>query len=80
MRIGYELRYYIDESVLERLNERQRRAVEYLLKNKKITNKEYREINPDISDRTALTDLLDLVEKKIVIAKGTKKDRYYILR
>ncbi len=73
-------RYYIDESILGRLNERQRRAIEYLLKNKKITNKEYRKINSDISDRTALIDLMDLVEKKVMVAKGTKKYRYYILR
>jgi len=47
---------------------------------KKITNKEYRKINSDISDRTALIDLMDLVEKKVIVAKGTKKYRYYILR
>ena len=65
-------RYCIDESILGRLNERQKRAIEYLLKNKKITNKEYRKINPDISDRTALIGLMDLIEKKVIVAKGTK--------
>jgi len=73
-------RYYIDESILERLNERQKKAIKYLRENKKITNKECRKINPDISDRTALKDLKDLVEKKVIIAKGTKKYRYYMLR
>lgn len=37
-----------------------------------ITNKEYREINPKISDRTALNDLNDLVKKGIIAAKGGK--------
>ena len=73
-------RYYIDESILEKLNERQKKAIEYLRKNKKITNKEYRKINPDISDRTALKDLMDLTEKKVIFAEGIKKYRHYILR
>ena len=50
-----------------------------LLKHKKITNKEYREINPNISDRTALNDLNELIHKNIIVAKGEKKYRYYIL-
>lgn len=73
-------KFYVTESLLEALNERQKKAVEYLLKNKKITNKEYRAINPDISDRTALTDLADLTRANIIIPKGTKKFRYYVLR
>jgi len=31
-------------------------------------------------NRTALIDLMDLVEKKVIVAKGIKKYRYYILR
>lgn len=73
-------KYKITEEVLLSLNERQKKAVEYLLKNKKITNKEYRELNPNISDRTALNDFNDLVERGIITAIGARKYRYYILR
>lgn len=72
-------KYHITEEVLKELNERQRKAVEYLLKNKKITNREYRELNPGISDRTALNDLNNLISKGVIIPKGTKKFRSYIL-
>jgi len=73
-------KYEVTEEVLLSLNERQKKAVEYLLKNKKITNKEYRELNPNISDRTALNDFNDLVERGIITAIGVRKYRYYILR
>ena len=45
-----------------------------------LTNKEYRELNSNISDRTALNDLNELVDKGIIVAKGEKRYRYYILR
>lgn len=61
------------------LNERQEKAIKYLLKQYKITNREYREINPNITDRTALNDLNQLIGKNIIIAKGGKKNRYYII-
>ncbi len=73
-------KYNITEEILNELNERQRKAIEYLLRRKKITNKEYREINPDISDRTALNDLNELVHQNIIVAKGERKYRYYVLR
>jgi len=73
-------KYEVTEEVLLSLNERQKKAVEYLLKNKKITNKEYRELNPNISDRTALNDFNDLVERGIITAIGVRKYRYYIFR
>jgi len=73
-------KYKITEEVLLSLDERQKKAVEYLLKNKKITNKEYRELSPNISDRTALNDLNELVAREIIMAVGAKKNRYYILR
>jgi len=50
------------------------------LLNKKITNKEYRELNPNISDRTALNDLNELVAREIIMAIGARKYRYYVVR
>ena len=73
-------KYSITDEILNELNERQQNAIEYLLEHTKITNREYREINPDISERTALNDLNELVHKNMVTAKGEKKHRYYILR
>lgn len=65
---------------MEKLNERQKRAVEYLLKHNRITNKKYRELSPNITDRTALNDLNDLINKNIIVAKGERKYRHYALR
>ena len=72
----------LTEEYLEKLglNQRQKKAVEYLLKHKKITNREYRQLNPNITDRTVLNDLNELISKDVVIAKGEKKYRYYILQ
>jgi ATP-dependent DNA helicase RecG len=73
-------KYRVSEQDLENLNARQRKAIEYLLKHKKITNKEYREIYPGITDRTALNDLNDLIKKRIIVAEGKTRDRHYVLR
>jgi len=73
-------KYKITEEILKELNERQRKAVKHLLKYKKITNQKYRELNPNISDRTALNDFNELIKKNIIVAKGEKRYRYYILQ
>lgn len=44
------------------LNARQIKAIQYVKKRGKITNKEYQEIN-DISNRTATNELKELVDK-----------------
>jgi len=69
-------KYKITDEMLKELNYRQQKAIEYLLKHDKITNRKYREINPDITDRTALNDLNQLVNKNIIVPKGEKKYRY----
>jgi len=53
------------------LNERQIKAVEYVKKNKKITNKVYQEIN-NIGKTTATQELTDLVEKGFFNAPTAK--------
>jgi len=63
-------------STLE-LNERQRKAISYMKKHKKITSKEYAKLF-SITDRMARNDLKSLLDKKILIQRGTsKKLRYY---
>ncbi len=60
------------------LNERQVKAVLFVKKKGRITNKEYQEIN-NTTDRTALRDLEILIELNIIKRKGQKKGAYYEL-
>jgi len=72
----------ITEEILREkgLNERQIKGIRYVEEKGSVRNKEYRKINPDISDRTALNDLKELVKKGLLEARGEKKSRYYQLR
>ena len=60
------------------LNERQVKVIDYLKLNTSITNKKYLSLF-DITDRTALRDLDDLVIKGLVQKKGEKKGTKYLL-
>lgn len=61
------------------IGERQQRAIDYLLKNGRITNEEYRQVNPTIGRYTALKDLKDLVSKGIITVEGKGRYTYYVL-
>jgi ATP-dependent DNA helicase RecG len=63
-----------------RLNERQIRALQYLQDSGRITNREYRDLCPDVSPETLRLDLADLVDKGLVMKIGDKKGTYYILK
>ncbi|MCD6274451.1 MAG: putative DNA binding domain-containing protein [Candidatus Aenigmarchaeota archaeon] len=72
-------KYLISDDLLMELNERQKKAVEYLIKHEKITNTRYQEINK-ISKQTATRELKELVDKKIFVKHGeTGKGTYYTL-
>jgi ATP-dependent DNA helicase RecG len=61
------------------LNERQIKAIEYLKMNKTLTSKKYAELFP-ITERTARTDLKELINKRVIERKGVSdKTTYYIL-
>jgi len=60
------------------LNERQVKAIEFLKENNSITNKEYQSLF-DVTDRTALRDLDDLVTKGLIKKTGEKKGTRYLL-
>jgi ATP-dependent DNA helicase RecG len=64
---------------LSLLNQRQRRALDYLREKGRITNKEYAGINK-ISRETAKRDLFDLTEKGLLKIIGKGRSLYYILR
>ena len=61
------------------LNNRQKKAVEFLKKQKKITSKQCAKLF-GITERTARNDLKELIGKNIIIQKGeSKKTTYYEL-
>ncbi|MGC8838840.1 MAG: ATP-binding protein [Anaerolineae bacterium] len=62
------------------MNERQLRALAYIQKHGRITNREYRELCPSVSPETLRLDLVDLVDKGVLLKIGDKKGTYYILK
>lgn len=60
------------------LSERQMAAVEFVKENSKITNYELQQLL-NLSERTILRELDDLVNNNILIRKGVKKGTYYEL-
>ena len=61
-------------------NHRQSRALQYLKEHGSITNREYRQICQGVSAETLRLDLVDMVEKGILVKVGSKKGTYYILK
>lgn len=71
----------LTEEALEKLglSERQKNAVEYIKEKKRITNKEYQDIN-SVSRQTASRELSDLTQKGILRQVGvTGKGTFYVL-
>jgi ATP-dependent DNA helicase RecG len=62
------------------LNERQEKALAYLLEKGRITNREYQELCPDVSSETIRRDLADLVNKNVLLKIGRKRATYYIFK
>jgi len=62
------------------LNPRQIQALRYIQEHKRITNREYRDLAPDVSAETVRMDLAGLVEQGILLRIGDKKGTYYILK
>jgi len=62
------------------MNERQAKALTYVQEHGSITNREYRTICPDLSSETLRLDLVDLVERGILLKIGAKRGTYYIMK
>jgi len=62
------------------MNERQTKALAYVEQHGRITNREYRTLCPDMSAETLRLDLVDLVERGILMKVGAKRGTYYILK
>jgi ATP-dependent DNA helicase RecG len=62
------------------MNERQVKALAHVRENGSITNSEYRRICPQVSAETLRLDLVDLIEKGLLLKIGSKKGTNYILK
>ena len=62
------------------LNLRQRKALSYLSREKRITSRAYQELCPGVHPETLRRDLTELAGKGLIIKVGDKKATYYILK
>lgn len=62
------------------MNERQMKAMTFLEERGRITNRDYRQLCPDVNPETVRLDLVDLVDKGLLLKIGDKKGTYYILK
>jgi ATP-dependent DNA helicase RecG len=62
------------------VNDRQELALRWLLQNERVTNRDYHELCPDVSEETIRRDLAELVDKDILLKIGDKRATYYILK
>jgi ATP-dependent DNA helicase RecG len=71
----------IDQFELEygdQFNPRQVSALRFLAGHERITNRDYRDLCPDVTPETLRLDLRDLVEKGILLKIGDKRGTYYV--
>jgi ATP-dependent DNA helicase RecG len=62
------------------MNERQMRAMSFVEEHGRITNRDYRQLCPEINPETLRLDLVDLIDKGLLLKIGDKKGTYYILK
>jgi ATP-dependent DNA helicase RecG len=62
------------------INPRQISALNYLGTHRRITNREFQELCPDVHPETLRRDLADLVSRGVLLKIGDKKSTYYILK
>jgi len=71
-------KYKISDEDLEKLSERQKKAVEYMKKRRTISRTQYSKLT-NCSERTASRDLEGLLRHNIIVRKGSGKKSYYEL-
>lgn len=59
------------------LNERQKKAIEYIKEHDRITNREYQILCPFVTKETLRKDLNDLITKEIIVKRGVKRGVFY---
>ena len=70
----------ISQYQLSDINPRQVSALNYLGSRRRITNREFQELCPDMHPETLRRDLADLVSRGVLLKIGDKKSTYYILK
>jgi len=61
------------------LNEREKKAVEFLKEQGRITLGKYIELNPGVTEKTSYRDLKRMEELGLIKSVGKKRGRYYVL-
>ena len=74
----FKNKYSADQLQKLGLNERQVKAVLYVVENGSITNSQYQQLC-NTSERTALRDLEELLDKGVFVKTGLKKGTFYKL-
>lgn len=80
------LKLSVDAKLKERvggqiaLSERQIKLIEFIERNSRLQNKDFREVLPMVSDDTILRDLKDLMKKKIIKKQGVTKSAEYVMK
>ncbi len=64
----------------QHMNERQLKAMQYVQANGSISNRDYRQLCTHVGAETLRLDLVDLVNKKLLLKIGDKRGTRYILR
>jgi ATP-dependent DNA helicase RecG len=64
----------------QNLNQRQIKALAFLQEHARIGNRDYHELCPDVTAETLRLDLVDMVDKGVLLRIGDKKGTYYILK
>jgi ATP-dependent DNA helicase RecG len=62
------------------LNPRQEKSLAYLLTHRRITNRDYQQLCPEVHSETLRRDLVDLVRQDVLLKVGDKRATYYILK
>jgi ATP-dependent DNA helicase RecG len=62
------------------LNPRQEKALAFLLSRRRITNRDYQMLCPEVHPETLRRDLVALVRKDVLLKIGDKRATYYILK
>ncbi len=62
------------------LNERQEQALTYLLDHQPITNRDYRDLCPNVSERTVRHDFAHLLGKDTLLNIGDRRGSFHIFK
>lgn len=62
------------------MNERQAKALAFIQEQGRIRSRDYQDLCPDVSPETLRLDLVDLVDRGVLLKIGQKRGTYYILK